>query len=427
MKEKRAQKNQIRVMLLPEYGKQRLLAYADSFKELADSFAGFNMEADIAMAQASMGQAARGQTSVEQGPMEQGSMISLGALDRSTMLSRKKAHENREIMAEHLKEMAQIMAEVAGASFAYQPLSERRIKQIAHELKPQGIQVKEIHYIEGEEGRLEIGAALATEKGKPHTGEEAAHLFSVIFDKRLMVSRETDYYLDEKFRDFRFIEEPRYSVLTGTARATKEYETVSGDNFCQFETDKRGMTLMLSDGMGSGEKACADSLQVLDLMERMLAAGFSGDMAVQLVNTSLNLGEEENHLATLDVCSLDLYEGSLTLTKVGASSTYIKRDNLVEQISSRNLPLGVLGKPEPEVTARKLMDGDYVIMVSDGVLDGLSQGIGEEALSEVISRTSLENPGEMAGSILNYVIRACKGAIRDDMTVIVAGIWENPV
>ena len=64
-------------------------------------------------------------------------------------------------------------------------------------------------------------------------------------------------------------------------------------------------------------------------------------------------------------------------------------------------------------------------MVSDGVLDGLSQGIGEEVLSEVISRITLENPAEIAGYLLNYVIRSCKGAIRDDMTVLVAGIWEN--
>lgn len=71
------------------------------------------------------------------------------------------------------------------------------------------------------------------------------------------------------------------------------------------------------------------------------------------------------------------------------------------------------------------MDSDYVIMVSDGVIEGLSQGIGEEALSEIISRTELKNPTEMANYILNYVIRMCKGAIRDDMTVVVSGIWEN--
>ena len=398
MKEKRAEKNQVRVMILPEYGKQKLLTYADSFKDLADVFKKFDSGDD--------------------------ERETAGA-DRSEYLYRRKVLENREIMAGHLHEMAQIMTEVAKVSFAYVPLSDRKARQVAHALKQEGISLKEIHYIENTNGRLEIGALLASEKTKGITGEEAAAILSVLFDKRLMVSKETDYYLDEKYRYFHFIEEPAYIVLTGTAKAVKENESVSGDNFSQFEMDKSGLVMMISDGMGSGEKACADSLRVLDLMERMLSAGFSGESAVQMVNTSLSMGGAESNMSTLDVCFLNLYEGTMELTKVGAASTYLKRDNMVEQISSHNLPLGVFGKLEPEVTTRKLIDGDYIIMVSDGVLDGLSQGIGEEVLSEVISRITLENPAEIAGYLLNYVIRSCKGAIRDDMTVLVAGIWEN--
>jgi len=400
MREKRAQKNQVRVMLLPEYGKQKLLTYADSFKELADVFKKFNEDRE-----------------------ENKPVVTKGG--RSDYLYQRKVHENREIMAEHLNEMAQIMTEVAKVSFAYAPIPEQKSKKVFHALRQEGILLKEIHYIESVSGRMEIGASMASEKGKTRTGEEVADMLSVLFDKRLMVSGETDYYLDEQYRDFHFLEEPGFLVLTGTAKAVKENEMVSGDNFCLFETDKNNMTIMLSDGMGSGEKACADSQRVLDLTERLLSAGFSGDTAVQMVNTSLSIGGGDNNMSTLDVCRLDLYEGMAELIKVGAASTYIKRGNLVEQISSRNLPLGVFGKLEPEITKRKLEDGDYIIMVSDGILDGLSQGMGEEALSEIISRITLENPKEIAGNIMNHVIRACKGAIRDDMTVIVAGIWEN--
>lgn len=404
MKLRRAEKNQVHVMLLPEYGKQKLLTYADSFKGLAETFSKIDIEGKAAELPAS-------------------------GSDRSAFLYRRKTSENREIMADHLNEMAQIMTEVAQISFAYVPMPERTCRQVAHFLKSEGILLKEIHYIENVEKRLEVGATMALErgkeKGKEKTPQEVAALLSVIFDKRLMVSGETDYYLDGQFRDFHFIEEPAYFSFVGTAKAIKEGESVSGDNISQFDTDKGDITIMLSDGMGSGEKACEDSHRVLDLMEHLLSAGFSGDTAVRMVNTSVSIGGGENNMSTLDVCRLDLHEGTMELTKVGAASTYIKRDNLVEQISARNLPLGVFGRLEPEVTKRKLMDGDYVIMVSDGIVDGLSQSMGEEALSEIISRTTHENPKEMAGYILNYVIRACKGTIRDDMTVIVAGIWKN--
>ena len=400
MKLKRTEKNQVHMMILPEYGKQKLLTYADSFRDLADVFTKINTD------------------NMEVQTVKDSN-------DRSAFLYKRKVHESREIMADHLNEMAHVMTEVAQISFAYASLPERTCRQVCHFLKSEGILVKEIHYIENEDKRMEIGATLALDKGSTKTTKEVADLMSVIFDKRLCVSKETDYYLDTRYRDFHFLEEPAYFAFMGTAKAVKENESVSGDNFCQFETERGGMTVMLSDGMGSGEKACADSHRVLDLMERFLSAGFSGDTAVRMVNTSLSMGGGENNMSTLDVCNIDLHKGVVELTKVGAASTFIKRANLVEQISSRNLPLGVFGKLEPEVTRRKIMDGDYIIMVSDGILDGLSQGIGEEVLPEIISHINLENPKEMAAYILNYVIRTCKGVIRDDMTVIVVGVWEN--
>ena len=78
-----------------------------------------------------------------------------------------------------------------------------------------------------------------------------------------------------------------------------------------------------------------------------------------------------------------------------------------------------------EVVGRTLMDGDYIIMVSDGVLDALSQGIGEDMLSELIGGSNLENPGEMANALLNFCIHQCRGHIRDDMTILVIGIWKK--
>lgn len=400
MKIKKAEKNQVHMMILPEYGKQKLLTYADSFKDLADVFKRIN---------------------TDDGEAETVS----DSNDRSDFLYKRKVYESREIMADHLSEMAHVMTEVAQISFAYVSLPERICRQVCHFLKSEGVLVKEIHYIENEDKRLEIGATLALDKGVSKTIEEVADLLSVIFDKRLCVSKETDYYLDAGYRDFHFLEAPMYFAFMGTAKAVKENESISGDNFCQFETERGGMTIMLSDGMGSGEKASADSQRVIDLMERFLSAGFSGETAVRMVNTSLSIGGGESNMSTLDVCNIDLHKGEVELTKVGAASTFIKRANLVEQISSRNLPLGVFGRLEPEVTRRKIMDGDYIIMVSDGILDGLSQGIGEEILPEIISHTNLENPKEIAAYILNYVIRTCKGVIRDDMTVIVVGVWEN--
>ena len=183
--------------------------------------------------------------------------------------------------------------------------------------------------------------------------------------------------------------------------------------------------MLLSDGMGSGEKANEDSRVVVELMEKLLESGFRPEMAVQMINNSILIGGGEHNMSSLDMCQIDLRTGTGEIIKIGGASTYIKRAHLVEQISARNLPLGIFREIETEPIMRQLMDGDYIFMFSDGISDGLAEGIGEEALSEIISRMSLENPKEMANYILNYVIRESKGRIRDDMTVLVVGLWEN--
>ena len=177
--------------------------------------------------------------------------------------------------------------------------------------------------------------------------------------------------------------------------------------------------------MGSGDKACADSTMVVELVQRFLEAGFQMEMAIQMINSTLLSGGEQSNMSTLDVCSLDLYSGECHFVKVGSSSSYIKRQHLVDRISSGNLPLGIFQKPDVESIGRTLMDGDYIIMISDGVLDALSQGIGEDMLSEFIGSLTVENPGEMANTILRYCIQQSRGHIRDDMTVMVIGIWER--
>ena len=130
-------------------------------------------------------------------------------------------------------------------------------------------------------------------------------------------------------------------------------------------------------------------------------------------------------MSTLDVCDMNLYTGECEFIKVGAACTYIKRGRLVDRLSSQSFPLGVFGQMEPEVMYRTLENGDYVIMLSDGVLDALSQGIGEEVLPEIIGRMDYSNPNEIANQILTYSLAQSKGQIRDDMTVLVLGAWEQ--
>lgn len=385
--------------ILPEYGRRKLLTYADSIRELADTYKEkeqFAEEKDVSTKE-----------------------------NRNDYIWQKRLLENKNIMAEHLQEMAQIMTKVADEARRCEPIGERRFRQIAHALREVDTQVKNLYLIENDEGRMEVSISMKNLKNQTLSTEEIGDLLSVLLNIRLVGAVDNPFFVGNEWQTFYYVEEAKYHVLTGVAKAIKGTEKISGDNYAFFEANAGNLTAVLSDGMGSGEKACADSTLVVELMEKFLEAGFQTETAIQMINSALLSGGDNVNMSTLDLCSIDLYSGECRFVKMGSASTYIKRQHLVDRISAGNLPMGVFQKPDMERVGRKLMDGDYIIMLSDGIPDALSQGIGEDMLPEIIGNSDLSNPGEIATSLLNFCIHQCKGHIRDDMTVLVIGIWKK--
>lgn len=382
------------VAIIPEYGRQKLLGYAESFRNLAELFE---------------------EKKVEILPEDK---------DRQEYLWQKKLCESRGLLADHLKEMAHIMSDVARETYQYHPIGERKYRQMAHFLKEAGILLKNFMILENEDGHLTMSLMMKTQLQENITLEDVADLISVAMNVRVRTSEHTPLFMAKDWNIYYFLEKPSFHILTGFAKATKETEKISGDNYSFCEMEPGRLIAILSDGMGSGEKACEESGKVIEMMERLIEAGFRKEAAVQIINGALAAGEQEQNMSTLDICELNLYTGACEFMKIGAACTYIKREHLVDRLSARNLPLGVFQQIEPETIQRQLQDGDYIIMLSDGVLDALEQGIGEEIFPELLGKISHTNPGEIARQILNYCLHQSKGKIRDDMTVLVIGMWR---
>jgi stage II sporulation protein E len=160
-------------------------------------------------------------------------------------------------------------------------------------------------------------------------------------------------------------------------------------------------------------------------MEKLLEAGYEIEAAVNMVNVAFFAGGKEYSHPTLDICDLNLYEGSCSFCKVGGEASFLKRGDSVEQISQGSLPLGIFRNVEPGRIEKQLQDGDYLILMTDGVLDALEEGDYEETMERAIAELSAISPGEIAEKLLSMALHSCGGHIKDDMTVLVAGIWEN--
>ena len=390
--------------------RQKLLGYSESFRELARSFGGslpingesFSVNGDS--------------------PCMNGGSRSM---DRQSLLEERKNWENRKVLCDNLSEMAEIMDRVAREEITYEPMEAQKEHLISRALREEALCAEHLCYVPCENGRTAIGMTLSTVRRGGCPAEEVADILSVLLHTQFQVSAVSPYLVEQKKHSFLFMEQAKYIVLSGFARAIRENEQVSGDNYAFLESEKGKKTILLSDGTGSGEKANEDSGNVLDLMEKMLEAGYTGTAAVNLINSALYAKDEDSNHPTLDICDLDLHLGKCRFLKVGGAASFLKRGKRVEEIQVGNLPLGIFRHIQVQEIPNTLQNGDYLIMMTDGVLDAFGEEGGDEILQEIIAEITEQNPGEIAEILLQTAIHRSEGRIYDDMTIVVAGIWEN--
>ena len=73
---------------------------------------------------------------------------------------------------------------------------------------------------------------------------------------------------------------------------------------------------------------------------------------------------------------------------------------------------------------KELTSGDYVIMVTDGVIDALPVGEQEALMCTFIQDSDIVNPKELAHHILGQVLEWTGEVPMDDMTVLAVGMWK---
>lgn len=386
-------KQELKTYLVNDLGKQKLIMYANSFRNLARTY-----------------------NDMDKGIKEDES--------RQEYIVKQKLYENREVLADHINELADVLCSVADENIIVKELTSKQSRVLMHSLKSNRILMEKFCYTEAESGAVQISVNLAYIGKGSFSTAKVAKIFSAVLNREVVPQESASLYIMEDFSQFSFVLKPSFALQTGVARAVKETEKLSGDSYGFCEDEKGRFAILLSDGMGSGDKAMADSELVIELSEKFLEAGYPLEKTMKLINSALVSGIENKNMSTLDICDINLHTGDCSFAKVGATVSFIKRDNFVDKIVAGNLPLGIFVDMEPDIIRRSLTVGDYIIMLSDGVLEGLGQVIGEDGLYDFLCAMDSLPAKEMANHLLNYVIRVCNGKIRDDMTILVAKVID---
>ena len=218
----------------------------------------------------------------------------------------------------------------------------------------------------------------------------------------------------------RYVKKPRYKTVTGVARIAKEDSIVSGDNFTFFITCRGFHISAISDGVGSGKQADRLSRTTIHILENLLEDGVEVGLAIRLLNLYINIRGENERLATVDLCSIDLSSGATSFYKYGATSSFVKSQYGTEEIT-------IVKTNSESVRATHYMPftlagGNFVIMISDGILEAFSV-LGESTgLQKYIDSLETINAQVIAEGILDEAKNRSQGK-HDDMTVLVTKLW----
>jgi stage II sporulation protein E len=171
--------------------------------------------------------------------------------------------------------------------------------------------------------------------------------------------------------------------------------------------------------MGTGAKAARESQATVNLLAQLLSSGFREDFALNLINSVLMLRTPEERFATIDVALIDLFTGRAELIKIGGAPSYIKRGRELTVLRANTPPAGILEKIDVERQHHTLREGDYLIIVSDGVFSGeLGPVETEEWIERALSRVQVASPESIVDLLMKIAQTNMGGQVKDDVTVI---------
>jgi len=212
------------------------------------------------------------------------------------------------------------------------------------------------------------------------------------------------------------------AVSVGIASMKKDGESVSGDRGTYFKTAGGMLCVILSDGMGTGEKAAGESACAVSILEGLLRAGMEPGCAMRLLNAAAMLrnGDEWGY-ATVDLCCIYFFTGDACFYKYGAAPSYVKTGRTIRRLKCTSLAAGMLAGEgsAPDMVRVRMRPGYVALIASDGVLAERD----DQWIREILAGCDGEETKALARRALEAAAARFGGA--DDMTALAIRVEER--
>ena len=238
--------------------------------------------------------------------------------------------------------------------------------------------------------------------------ESGTRVCDLIADELHLSLEHTEFVRSGNELRIRIYEKPAYSIEVAAAASSADGSKENGDTHAVFCDGEGKAYVVLSDGMGTGREAAAESRLVVGLFRRLVASGVDFGSAIRLINSVMVTKSGEESFATLDSVRIDLDECGMTVIKSGAAATLIRHRGSVLKITSPTFPIGIYESSEVFIRQCEFEEGDIVIMFSDGIAESSFRFIKELLLGgddlrhivdEICSKSEVFNPNIHADDV----------------------------
>ena len=325
---------------------------------------------------------------------------------------------------EQMLETAMILEDILSNDKDIEVVGREDYYKIRKILKKNDIYLDSVKINRSSGNRIQVVVKAKTLKKHYVPVMDMAEFLSGYFKKNLVPSTYARKYISGTLAEYVLEESPEFFTMTGVRALSKNYADISGDAYSCINNQEGKSMVCICDGMGTGADAAKTSTAVVDMLEHFFEVGFSERTSVNMVNAAMATRGEESPF-TLDLGVFDLYVGKYSMLKFGSMASYIKRRNGVEVVRPSSLPAGLLENAKPDMGEYSLGEGEYVIMVSDGVVDALPFYDKENQMAKIVGELPFANPNLMADKLMEEVFFYLGDKYKDDMTVIVTGIWKH--
>ena len=208
-----------------------------------------------------------------------------------------------------------------------------------------------------------------------------------------------------------------FKIEHGVAYVGKNGNRISGDSYLCENFQNGKSIIAISDGMGNGEVAHAESSLALRVLKCMLNFDVPVADAVRILAELKQQSNTDERFFSLDLCVVDKENGCAHFYKQAATSTFLLRREIVRKIELSGLPIGVVDGTGIDHLIVDLLPGDVIVMCSDGVIDAFAD---TDLFEKRIIRNISNDVNKMTQDLLDYTIRRSRGKVNDDMMVVAA-------